>query len=143
MPARPADEQPPGAATRELLTVLLVDDQAMWRQLAATFRALEPDLVVVGEAASAAEAMHLAQELRPDIVVLDLHLGCEDGLTLLGPLQQALPAAVLIAQSGVSPDSSQAREALRRGAHAFLPKDDGVEGLAQALRDAHQHVHAG
>jgi chemotaxis response regulator CheB len=62
------------------VTILIVDDNAQFRALLREIVAAEPDLHVVGEVADGAEAMQLAQELRPDIMLLDLVMPLVNGL---------------------------------------------------------------
>jgi DNA-binding NarL/FixJ family response regulator len=103
------------------VTVLIVDDNAQFRVLLREIVAEEPDLHVVGEAADGAEAMRLALELRPDILLLDLGLPQVNGLEVLRWSKAARPESKVIIETVHDEDAyRQAAEA--SGADAFLLK---------------------
>lgn len=103
------------------VTVLIVDDNAQFRVLLREIVAEEPDLHVVGEAADGAEAMRLALELRPDILLLDLGLPQVNGLEVLRWGKAARPESKVIIVTVHDEDAyHQAAEA--SGADAFLLK---------------------
>jgi CheY-like chemotaxis protein len=103
-------------------SVLVVDDDASFRELAArTLRSW--GFVIVGEAATVAEAMERATELRPDAALVDVGLPDGDGFELaqrLGELAHS-PRVVLISSDS---DIANAALARRMGAVGFVPKDD-------------------
>jgi DNA-binding NarL/FixJ family response regulator len=84
------------------VTILIVDDNAQFRALLREIVAAEPDLHVVGEVADGAEAMQLAQELRPDIMLLDLVMPRVNGLEVLRWIKAERPESKVITppQSG-------------------------------------------
>src|SRR5262245_41727882 len=103
------------------VTVLIVDDNAQFRVLLREIVAEEPDLHVVGEAADGAEAMRLAQELRPDILLLDLNMPQGNGLEVLRWSKVERPESKVIIVTAHTEDAyRQAAEA--SGADAFLLK---------------------
>lgn len=113
--------------------VLLVDDQQLWRQIVVMHLSTEPDLEVIGEAGDGAAALALATQLQPDLVVLDLDLGGENGRDLLAPLRAAAPAVQVLVLSGTE-DVDDVVAAFGAGAVGFLAKDHPAEEFADALR---------
>jgi DNA-binding NarL/FixJ family response regulator len=114
------------------LTVMLVDDHALVRS--AVRQALDaPDIRVVGEAASAAEALELAPRLHPDVLLLDINLPGTDGLSLLRDLVPRLPETRVVMLT-VSEDRRDLMQAVRSGAAGYLTKDLGPAALQRAVR---------
>lgn len=113
--------------------VLVVDDHALFRQgVVATLSPL-PEFEVVGEAASGDEALAGARSLRPDVILLDLHMPGSDGLTILPLLRNDLPNTAVIVLT-VSEDQDTVVEALRRGASGYLVKGIHADAFVEALR---------
>lgn len=114
------------------LRVMLVDDHALVR--AAVRQALTaPDIEVVGEAATADEALLVVPRLRPDILLLDINLPGSDGLRLLRELGPRLPEMRIVMLT-VSASKRDLLEAMRNGAAGYLTKDLGPEALQRAVR---------
>ena len=114
-------------------TILIVDDNAQLRALMREIVAQESDLHVVGEAADGAEAMRLAQELRPDIVLLDLVMPRVNGLEVLRWIKAERPEIKVIIVTVHAEDAyRQAAEA--SGADAFLLKKSLVTDLLPTIR---------
>jgi DNA-binding NarL/FixJ family response regulator len=114
------------------MRVMLVDDHALVR--AAVRQALTAtDIEVVGEAATADEALLLAPRLRPDLLLLDINLPGTDGLRLLRELGPRLPDTRIVMLS-VSASKRDLLEAMRSGAAGYLTKDLGPEALQRAVR---------
>ncbi|MDV9173119.1 response regulator transcription factor [Streptomyces sp. W16] len=117
------------------IRVLLADDQALLR---ATFRILIDtceDMEVVGEAADGAEAILLAGELRPDLVLMDVRMPGTDGLTATTAIcaDPALSGARVLILTTFEVDEYVA-QALRAGASGFLGKDVTAEALLSGIR---------
>ena len=114
------------------LRVMLVDDHALVRS--AVRQALTaPDVEVVGEAASAEEALLLAPQLRPDILLLDINLPGSDGLHVLRELRPRLPDTKIVMLT-VSSERRDLLDAIREGAAGFLTKDLNPDALLRAVR---------
>jgi DNA-binding NarL/FixJ family response regulator len=114
------------------MRVMLVDDHALVRS--AVRQALTaPDIEVVGEAATADEALLLAPELRPDLILLDINLPGTDGLRLLRELGPRLPDTRIVMLT-VSAGRRDLLEAMRNGAAGYLTKDLSPEALQRAVR---------
>jgi DNA-binding NarL/FixJ family response regulator len=96
---------------------------------------LEPDLTVVGEADNGLEAISLAQELSPNVVVMDVAMPEMDGITATKRLRELAPfvSVVMLSILGDSATRVQAREA---GAAAFVEKQTSVEDLLAEIRRA-------
>jgi DNA-binding NarL/FixJ family response regulator len=114
------------------LRVMLVDDHALVRS--AVRQAISaPDVELVGEAASAEEALALAPVLRPDIILLDIDLPGMGGLQLLQELAPRLPQTRIVMLT-VSSSERDLLDAVARGASGYLTKDLSPEALLRTLR---------
>jgi DNA-binding NarL/FixJ family response regulator len=115
------------------LRVLVVDDQALVR---AGFRLIldsEPGITVVGEAADGREAIELAMELRPDLVVMDIRMPEVDGIVATRHILQENPEARVLVLTTFDLDE-YVYEALKAGASGFLLKDAPPEQLIAAVK---------
>ncbi|WP_031011004.1 response regulator [Streptomyces sp. NRRL F-5727] len=113
--------------------VLIADDQPLVRHGLALMLAPEPGFEVVAEAADGAEAVRLAHEHRPDVVVMDIRMPVLDGIAATERLTAELPDCRVLALSTFDMDEHVVG-ALRAGACGFLPKDISPEDLVAALR---------
>ncbi|MBZ0105954.1 MAG: response regulator [Sulfuricella denitrificans] len=112
--------------------VLLVDDHTLFRKGLAELLERNEQISVAGVAGSAVEARKLLLDLKPDVMVTDLHMQPEDGLTLLLQLQQesnTIPTLVLT----VSNAEDDLASALRAGARGYLLKDMEPDDVADAI----------
>jgi DNA-binding NarL/FixJ family response regulator len=110
--------------------LLLVDDVAEARAMVRVAVRVRGGFDVVGEAATGAEAVDLAQALRPDVVLLDLRLPDGDGAQLIGRLREAAPGVKIVVFSGAERDE---RAAAGRAAEGSVSKDGGVDALLDVL----------
>ncbi len=107
-------------ATSPRIRVLIVDDHPMVREGLRSMLAV-PEIEVVGDAATAEEALASAAELSPDVVMLDIQLGDADGLSVLRRLKSVAPqASVLMVTMHANPEF--VREAVRSGAAGYVLK---------------------
>jgi len=114
------------------MRVLLVDDHALVRS--AIRQALEaPDIVVVGEARTAEEAIEMAPRLRPDLLLLDIDLPGMSGIEAVRELAPRLPDTRVVMLT-VSTDRRDLLEAMRHGAAGYLTKDLTGDALLRAVR---------
>lgn len=119
-----------------MITALLVDDENLIRDALASLLGLEPDIDVVGRAASGEEAIAVARRSSPDVVILDLQLPGIDGLETARQLLAAAPdTAIVIVSSHGRP--GHLKRALALGVRAFLPKTVSAAVLADVVRRAH------
>ncbi len=115
------------------IRVLVADDHMIVRTGIRHVLESETDLVVVGEAGSGAEAVSLAAELRPDVVVLDISMPDQSGLEVAARLQTGTAAPrILILSMHNNPE--YVLESVRAGAHGYLLKDTAAAELRTAIR---------
>lgn len=119
-----------------VIRLLLVDDHAVLRAGLVSLLTLEPDLEVVAQADTAAEALRLWQAERPDVGVIDLRLASLDGLVLLERIRAVDPEARLVVLTA-SENIDDARAARRAGAAAYVTKYVEHKWLLEAIRGAH------
>ncbi len=119
----------------ECIRILLVDDQALFREGLRTLLSVQPDFQVVGEASNGQEALRLAASLRPAVVLMDLHMPVLDGVSATRQLHQEQPACKVIALTTFDDDET-VFEALRAGAIGYLLKDTVSDKLFEAIRAA-------
>ena len=117
------------------IRVLLVDDHSVVRKGLRTFLKYDPELEVVGEAADGAQALSLARELMPDVVVMDLLMPGMDGIAATAAIRRELPETEVLALTSVLEDASVVG-AVRAGAIGYLLKDTQAEALCQAIKAA-------
>jgi NarL family two-component system response regulator LiaR len=117
------------------ISVLLVDDHAVVRQGLRAFFDTQSDLNVVGEAASGDEAIDLATEHVPDVVLMDLVMPGMDGVEATLRIKRISPRTQVIVLTSYHEDE-HIFPALRSGALSYLLKDTGMEELAEAVRAA-------
>ena len=114
-------------------TLFLVEDHPVVREGLRMLLEAAGDLRVVGAAASASASLELLRRTPPDLVLLDLDLGDEDGLEWLPRLVEAVPAARVLILTGMR-EPGRHEAALAGGARGFVHKDAPAEGLLRAIR---------
>jgi len=115
------------------LRILLVDDQSLVRLGFRMVLEAEPDLRVVGEAADGTEAVRLAVETRPDVILMDVRMPSMDGIEATRRIVAANPDARIIILTTFDLDE-YAFGGLRAGASGFLLKDARPDDLIAAIR---------
>lgn len=119
---------PPDSPVR----TLLVDDQALFREALAALLEVQPEIEVVGEAGNGEEAVRLAAELRPDVVLMDLRMPVLDGIAATARLRLEQPDVRVLALTTFD-DDADVFAALRAGAVGYLLKDVSSARLVEAL----------
>ncbi|MFD9396929.1 response regulator [Streptomyces sp. NPDC060000] len=120
----------------DAIRVLLVDDHQVVRRGLRTFLEVQDDIEVVGEAAEGAEGVALAEELKPDVVLMDVKMPGMDGVEALRRLRELdNPARVLIVTSFT--EQRTVVPAMRAGAAGYVYKDVDPDALAGAIRSVH------
>jgi NarL family two-component system response regulator LiaR len=117
------------------IRVLIVDDHSVVRQGLQMFLAMDDELEVVGEAENGEEALRLARDLQPDVVLMDLLMPKLDGITAITAMRRDLPDIEIIALTSVLEDASVVG-AVRAGATGYLLKDTQADELCRAIKAA-------
>ena len=118
------------------IRVLIVDDHAVVREGLSSLIRQKPDMTVVGEAANGIEAVELARQLEPDVILMDMIMPRQNGLEAIRQLKRENhPARILILSSFT--DDELIFPAIKSGALGYLLKDSSPEQLLTAIRDVH------
>lgn len=119
------------------LRILLADDHVLFRRGVAGVLAPYPNYEVVGEANNGLEAVALARETQPDLILMDLSMPILDGLEAMRQIKSEMPNVKIVVLT-VSDDDADLFEAIQRGAQGYLIKDlrehqlfDVIEGVAR------------
>ncbi|MFE9750477.1 response regulator [Saccharothrix saharensis] len=112
--------------------VLIVDDQALFREALATLLEVQPEIEVVGEAGDGEQAVRLCAELRPDVVLMDLRMPVLDGIAATNRLRVEQPGVRVLALTTFD-DDADVFAAVRAGALGYLLKDVSSARLVEAL----------
>jgi len=115
--------------------ILLVDDHPVLRKGLVRLIDSNDEFVVCGEASTASEAMKLIRELRPDLVVADIGLPGASGIELTKTIRAESPKLPVLILS-MHEEALYATRALRAGATGYIVKQDAIDNIANALRDA-------
>jgi NarL family two-component system response regulator LiaR len=118
-----------------MIRILIADDHSVVRQGLRMFLGLDEALEVVGEAANGEEALRLARELEPDVVLMDLLMPVMDGVTATAAIRRELPDTEVVALTSVLEDQTIS-EAIRAGAIGYLLKDTQADELSRAIKAA-------
>lgn len=148
MPARaPRGQQYAGGRTfyeswmmLNKITILLADDHQMVRSGLKQMLESQSSFTVVGEAASGEEALELAAQLKPDIVLMDMKMPGIGGLEATSRMERRAPSARVIALTACA-DDPYPNMMLKAGAKAFVTKESGMDELVQAVREVHAGRH--
>jgi len=117
------------------ITILLVDDQPLFREGLRTLLSVQPDLKVVGEAGDGEEAIKVCRTLKPAVVLMDLQMPVLDGVEATRRLHHEQPDSRVIVLTTFD-DDEMVFDGLRAGALGYLLKDAPSEKLAEAIRAA-------
>jgi two-component system nitrate/nitrite response regulator NarL len=123
--------------TLEPIRILIVDDHAVVRAGLRMLIDQNPAMKVIGVAGNGAEALALAASEQPNMIILDILLGDEDGLTLLPELREAATDARVLVLTGLRSSESQ-RRAIVAGAMGVVLKEHAAEVLLKAIIKVHQ-----
>ena len=124
------------------IRIVIAEDQALVRRGVALLVSIEPDMEVVGQACNGVEAVDLALLLRPDVVLMDLHMPVKGGVAATREITRSLPGTQVLVLTTLD-DDEMVFEAVRAGAHAYLLKDtaeDELLGTIRALRRGESHL---
>ena len=120
-----------------MIRILLADDHGMFRQGLRSIFESEPDLKVVGEAATGREAIRLAAEIRPDVTVMDIQMPDLDGVKATQALLEEDPNSRVVFLT-MYPQPRYVFEAVKAGARGYILKSESAEELVSAIRRVHE-----
>lgn len=120
----------------KIIRVLLVDDHQVVRRGLRTFLEIQEDIEVVGEAADGAEGVARTEELRPDVVLMDIKMPGTDGIEALRRLRELDNSAKVLIVTSFT-EQRTVVPALRAGASGYVYKDVDPDALAGAIRSVH------
>jgi DNA-binding NarL/FixJ family response regulator len=115
------------------IRVLIVDDQALFREGLETLLSVQKDIQVVGHASNGQEALDVALKSHPDVILMDVQMPVLNGVGATRRLKQSLPGCRVIALTTFD-DKETVFEVLRAGAVGYLLKDVGSVQLAESIR---------
>lgn len=116
------------------IRVLVADDESVVRDGIVTILSLQPSLEVVGEVSDGKQAIEVARKTKPDVVLLDMVMPNQDGLTTIPLLKEVLPEVRILVLTSFA-DSDMAYKAIKSGALGYMLKDARREQLIQAIHD--------
>lgn len=117
----------------EPIKILIVDDQALFREGLASLLATQPDMRVVGQASDGAEATEQVEALRPDLILMDVRMPRVDGIEATRRIKPLLPDAKIVMLT-VSDLAQELFEAMRHGAAGYLLKNMKARRLFEEIR---------
>lgn len=118
-----------------MIKLMLVDDHKMVREGLKSYLATEQDIAVVGEAGDGSAAAKLAQQLTPDVILMDLVMPVADGIEGTKQCLAASPSSRIVILTSM-PDDERVLPAIRAGALSYLLKDVSADDLVEAIRKA-------
>jgi DNA-binding NarL/FixJ family response regulator len=113
--------------------VLIAEDQALVRRGTSVLLSMQPDMEVVGQACDGIEAVAMAAELRPDVVLMDLHMPRMSCVAATREITRDLPSTQILVLTTLNDDET-VFEAVRAGAHGYLLKDVSEQELLETIR---------
>lgn len=123
--------------TQAKIRVLIVDDHFMVRDGLKVFVDVLPDMECVGEASNGEEAVRVCQQVRPDVVLMDLVMPGTDGVSATEAIRKQFPETRVLALTSFV-DKDLVQKAVRAGATGYLLKNASMPQLASAIRQAHE-----
>src|ERR1700732_1110121 len=113
--------------------ILMAEDQALVRRGTTVLLSMEQDMEVVGQACDGVEAVAMARELKPDVVLMDLHMPRLGGVAATREITRTLPGTQVLVLTTLDDDET-VFEAVRAGAHGYLLKDVTEHELLETIR---------
>jgi two-component system NarL family response regulator len=123
----------PADASRDPLKVLIVDDHELFRRGIEMVLDQAPDIDVVGEATDGQHGVEKAEELMPDVVLMDVRMPKRTGIEATRAIKEAIPHAKILMLT-VSDEEDDLYEAIKAGASGYLLKEISEEDVADAIR---------
>ncbi len=119
-----------------IISVLLVDDHTVVRQGLGLLLGAEPDIKIIGEAADGLQAVELARNCRPDVVLTDIAMPVLNGIEATRTIVAEAPRTKVVVLTSYSNDE-YVRQAIEAGAVGFLLKESAANDLVKAIREVH------
>jgi len=116
-----------------MIRILIAEDQALVRRGTTVLLSTERDMEVVGQACDGIEAVVLAEQLRPDVVLMDLHMPRQSGVAATREITRTLPGTQVLVLTTLNDDET-VFEAVRAGAQGYLLKDASEQELLDTIR---------
>jgi two-component system, NarL family, response regulator LiaR len=120
--------------THPKIRILIADDHPIVREGLAAILSSQPDMELAGEAADGAQAVTLALQTHPDVILLDLVMPIKDGVAVIREVIEADPQARILVLTSYG-DDERVFPAIKSGALGYLLKDTPRDRLLQAIRD--------
>jgi DNA-binding NarL/FixJ family response regulator len=117
----------------EPIRVLVADDHALYRRGLEMVLSAEPDIEIVGEAGDGTEAIARAEELLPDVVLMDIRMPRRSGIEACTAIKEVVPSTKIVILT-ISDEESDLFQAVRAGANGYLLKDVPGEEIADGIR---------
>jgi DNA-binding NarL/FixJ family response regulator len=121
------------ASSARRVRILIAEDQALVRRGTAVLISMEPDMEVVGQACDGIEAVAMAEQLRPDVVLMDLHMPRQGGVAATREITRTLPGTQVLVLTTLNDDET-VFDAVRAGALGYLLKDVSEQELLDTIR---------
>ncbi len=131
-----AQDARPGAGAGEPIRVLVADDHVLFRRGLEMVLQQEGDIDVVGEAGDGIEAVRRAEELLPDVILMDVRMPRSSGIEACLSIKELVPSSKIVMLT-ISDEESDLFEAIRAGANGYLLKDVPGEEIAAGIRAIH------
>jgi len=128
-----SEEVLPTPSEANPIRVLIVDDHALFRRGLEMVLGQEVDIEVVGEAADGAEAVTMAKEMAPDIVLMDVRMPRRGGIDATSAIKEAVPSAKIVMLT-ISDEEADLYDAIKAGAMGYLLKEISIDEVAADIR---------
>ena len=119
------------------IRVMLVEDQAIVREGLAAIFTYQDEIEVVGQAKDGIEAVEMLEEAKPEVILLDLQMPRQDGLTTIPIIKEKMPGTHILVLTSFA-DSDRVYQAIKCGAEGYMLKDATPAQLMQGIRDVAQ-----
>lgn len=116
------------------ISVLVVEDQNVIREGVTAILSIQPDIEVIGEAENGIDAVTLAKLYKPDVILLDMVMPKQDGLTTIPKIKEISPSTNILVLSGFA-ESGRVFKAIKSGAIGYMLKDTPRDKLLRAIRE--------
>jgi two-component system, NarL family, response regulator LiaR len=126
--------KPTGCLANHKIRVMVVEDQNVVREGIVAILSFQPDMDVVGEAQDGIQAVEIAQKTKPDMILLDIVMPRQDGLTTIPQLRIKVPNARILVLTSFA-ESDRVYQAIKAGALGYMLKDTTRTQLLQSIRD--------